>query len=111
MKDYMHDISAYNPYLINRCFAMHLDTILLASEMNQYSTLSPYLQYEFYYHAVRKGKRFGFPKKVEEPKHLNLVTEYFQVSKEKGLEILNILTEEDISDILKSTNKGGNKNL
>ena len=71
--------------------------------------LSPYLQYEFYYHSVRKGKRFGYPPKVAEPPHLNLVTEYFQVSKVKALEILNILTEQDISDIIKVTNTGGNQ--
>ena len=108
-KQYEHDLSGYNPFLTNRCFAMHMDTILLAEELNQYSTLSPYLQYEFYYHSVRKGKRFGYPPKVVEPPHLNLVTEYFQVSKVKALEILNILTEQDISDIMNSMNTGGNQ--
>ena len=60
-KDYQFDLSGYSPYLTNQCFSMHLDTILLAEEMNQASRLDPGLQYDFYYQSVRKGKRFGFP--------------------------------------------------
>ena len=64
--DYDYDLSGYVPFLTNRAFAMHMDTILLAEEMNQYHELIPEMQYEFYFTAVRKGRRFGFPKKVEE---------------------------------------------
>ena len=59
------DLKGYVPYLTNRAFAMHMDTVLLAEEMNQAHLLGPELQYDFYYHAVRKGRRFGFPKKPE----------------------------------------------
>ena len=77
-KQHEDDLSGYNPFLTNKCFAMHLDTVLLAEEMNQSHRLPPDLQYEFYYHAVRKGKRFGFPPKPSQEEHLSVITEYYQ---------------------------------
>ena len=40
-KSEMDDLSGYNPFLTNRAFAYHLDTILLAEEMNQAHHIGP----------------------------------------------------------------------
>ena len=101
------DLVGYNPFLTNRAFAYHIDTILLAEEMNQANSLGPELQYDFYYYAVRKGERFGFPPKVEEPHNLHIVMDYFNISKQKALEALQVLTLNDINDIIGCMNKGG----
>ena len=101
------DLSGYVPFLMNRAFAMHLDTVLLAEEMNQYHQLGPELQYDFYYHGVRKGRRFGFPKKPAEHPQLELVQTYFKYSKQKALEALMVLTESDLRAIMKTQDKGG----
>ena len=106
-KTEMDDLSGYNPFLTNKAFACHLDTILLAEEMNQYHTLSPELQYEFYYYAVRKKDRFGFPPKVEDDANLNHVMEYFECSRQKAMEYLQVLTLTDINGIISSLDKGG----
>ena len=106
-KKYMCDLSGYNPFLTNRAFAYHMDTILLAEEMNQLHNLGPELQYDFYYYSVRKGNRFGFPPKPQEEHHLELVMEYFQLSKQKAIEALQILTLDDINDIIISSDRGG----
>lgn len=106
-KDYQFDLSGYVPFLTNRAFAMHIDTVMLAEEMNQCHQLAPELQYDFYYYSVRKGRRFGFPKKPEEVKHLDVVCEYFGYSKQKALEALQLLTDDDIKSIIASMDKGG----
>jgi hypothetical protein len=106
-KQYLDDLSGYNPFLTNKCFAQHLDTILLAEEMNQNHTLGPELQYDFYYYSVRKGSRFGFPRKQEDPPNLNHIMEYFQYSRQKALEALRVLTFEDVSGIIAKLDKGG----
>ena len=106
-KKYEYDLVGYVPFLTNRSFAMHLDTIMLAEQMNHYHQLSPELQYDFYYYAVRKGKRFGFPPKVEEVPNLEIVQEYFKYSRQKAIEALKILTDDDIISIKKSMDKGG----
>ena len=101
------DLVGYNPYLTNRAFAYHIDTILLAEEMNQASSLGPALQYDFYYYAVRKGSRFGFPPKVEDNPNLKVVMEYFEISRQKALEALQVLTLNDINGIIGCMNRGG----
>ena len=101
------DLSGYVPFLTNRAFAMHLDTILLAEKMNHYHELGPDIQYDFYFYAVRKGKRFGFPKKVEDPPNLELVQTYYQYSREKALQALEILTPEQLAQMKASLDKGG----
>ena len=106
-KKYEYDLVGYNPFLTNRSFAMHMDTIMLAEKMNQYHKLGPELQYDFYYHAVRKGKRFGFPPKPPEVENLEIVMEYFQYSKQKALEALQLLTTTDINNMRKTMDKGG----
>ena len=106
-KTYEYDLSGYNPFLTNNTFAMHLDTILLAEEMNQAHQLSPQLQYDFYYYAVKRGKRFGFPKKPEENTNVQLVQEYFKYSTSKALQALELLSDEQLKEIRSKTDKGG----
>ena len=106
-KSEMDDLSGYNPFLTNRAFAYHLDTILLAEEMNQAHHISPTLQYDFYYHSVRRGKRFGFPPKVEEEHNLAVVMDYYNCSQQKAIEYLQVLSLTDISSIIASRDKGG----
>ena len=108
-KDYKYDLVGYVPFLTNRCFAMHMDTVLFAEQMNQFHKLGPELQYDFYYYAVRKGKRFGFPPKPEEVPNLELIQEYFGYSRQKAIEALKILTKDDIKNIKQSQDKGGSK--
>ena len=104
---YDFDLSGYIPFLTNRAFAMHRDTLMMAETMNQHHELIPELQYEFYYHAVRRGKRFGFPPKPPEVNDLELIQSYFQYSRKKALEALEILTPEQITDIKSKMDKGG----
>lgn len=105
---YDEDLSGYVPFLANRAFAMHMDTIMFAEQMNQYHSLSPQLQYDFYYYGVRKGRRFGFPKKVEDHPQLEMVMNYFSYSRIKAEQALEILSEGDLMEIRKTLDKGGN---
>ena len=106
-KEYLYDLSGYVPYLTNRAFAMHIDTIMLAEEMNQYYELPPLLQYEFYYYTVRQGKRYGFPSKIQEDPNLEIVMEYYSYSKEKATQALRLLSQNDIANMMSSMDKGG----
>ena len=108
-KTKVEDLSGYVPFLTNRAFAMHLDTIMLAEQMNHYHSLSPFLQYDFYYNGVRKGRRFGFPKKVEDDPDLEMIQRYYNYSRTKALQALEILTKNDLEEIKQSLDKGGTK--
>jgi hypothetical protein len=106
-KKYIFDLSGYVPFLTNRCFAMHMDTIMLAEEMNQAHRLGPELQYDFYYYAVRKGKRFGFPPKVQDDSNTTMIMEYYQYSRVKAQQALQLLTPEQIKQIKQKLDRGG----
>ena len=43
----------YPAFIINRCMSGHIDTILLANEMNVQNHLDPKLQYDFFINIVR----------------------------------------------------------
>ena len=107
LKTEVDDLVGYVPFLANRAFAMHLDCILIAEEMNQFHSLSPALQFDFYYYAVRKGRRFGFPPKLQDHPQLELVMDYFNYSRKKAEQALELLSESDLCEIRKSVDKGG----
>ena len=106
-KNYMDDLSGYNPFLTNRAFAAFIDTIMFAEAMNQASELPPELQYDFYYYGIRKGSRFDPIPKPSEPEGLDVVMAYFNYSKQKALEVINLLSREDLINICKTMDKGG----
>ena len=97
----------YNPYLANVSFSYSLDTLMLAQEMNLYPNLPPECQYDFLYETVRKGRRWNKWYKAEENPHVEMVMEYYGYSKQKALEALQVLTQENLRDIKKSMDKGG----
>ena len=106
-KTSMDDMSGYVPYLANHSLSNHLDTVMLANEMNCRPNLPPECQYDFLYGTVRKGRRYGKWHKPEEHPHLELVMDYFQYSKQKALQALQLLTQKDIRDIIQSMDTGG----
>ena len=75
--------------------------------MNQAHRLGPELQYDFYYYAVRKGKRFGFPPKVQDDSNITLIMEYYQYSRVKAQQALQLLTPEQIKQIKQKLDRGG----
>ena len=99
--------TGYNPYLTNMAFSQTLDTVLLANEMNQRPNLPAEMQYDFLYATVRKGKRFGNWYKEPTVPHLEVIMEYYGYSKLKALQALEVLTQDNIRDIIDSMDKGG----
>ena len=106
-KKQVEDPTQYNAYLANIAFSLSLDTVILANEMNCYPNLPPEAQYDFLYGTVQKARRYNkWFKEVENP-HLQLVMEYFNYSKQKALEALEVLTQDNLRDIIESTDRGG----
>ena len=47
----------YSPYIINRIYSGHLDSVMFANELNKYSFLDKKIQYDFYLNSLRSKKR------------------------------------------------------
>ena len=105
----VHDMAGYNPYLANHSLSNNLDTVLLANEMNAHPNLPPEAQFDFLNGSIRKGKRWGKWNKPTEHPHLELVMNHFCYNKQKALEALSVLTQQDIKSIIEAQDKGGNK--
>ena len=98
-KTEMEDLSGYVPYLTNHSLSNHMDTALLANEMNQRPNLPPLPQYDFLYGTVRKGKRWGKWNKAQDNPHLQMVMDHYQVNKYKALEMLSVLSQSELKRI------------
>jgi len=102
------DEKEYNPYLTNRALSYHMDCIYFANDMNMHAQLDKKLQYSYYLNIVRQMKRKFQPwQKSSVDKNLECVKEYFGYSNAKAKEALRILTDEQILEIKRITNKGG----
>ena len=110
-EDIMHDLneSEYESFLVNRALSYYQDCILYANEMNRRFELETRLQYHYLLNTIRKRKRFTKWIKPEKIDDLKIVMEYYQVSRAKAEEYLNIISENDIAILRKKMNKGGVK--
>ena len=100
---------SYPPYIINRCLSGHLGCVLFVNEMNKYHFLDKDLQYSFYLNTVRKRKRFSPWLRKDKIEDLDYVKQYYGYSNEKALQVLKILSNEQINFIKQRLEIGGKK--
>ena len=97
----------YPPFIVNKCLAPFQDTIMLVNEINQLHHLDKKLQYDFLLNSLRTRKRFAPWLKTSKIKNLETIKEYFGYSDQRAKEVLNVLTDEDISYMETKLDKGG----
>ena len=97
----------YPAFIVNRCVYPFSDTILLANEMNIYNGLDNKLQFHFLLNSIRARKRYSPWLKNSKIKNLETIKEYFGYSDQRAKEVLNVLTDEDISYMETKLDKGG----
>lgn len=98
----------YVPFMINRAFSYHQDTLGLAGFMNQYHTMDKQMQYDMYRLEIRP-KRARFAKWGKAPKDLLIgdVMEAYQVNRSRAISILSLWDDSDIKKFKECTFKGG----
>ena len=97
----------YSPYIINRIYSGHLDSVMFANEMNRYNFLPKKSQYDFLLNTLRPKKRFSPWLRRDEIKNLDLVKRYYGYSNEKAKQALRILTKEQLNFIRSKFETGG----
>ena len=108
-EDIMNELNEkeYAPFLINRSLSYHQDCVLYVNEMNERFDVSHKLQYHYLLNTIRKRKRFAKWSKPNLADDLQIVMDYYTVSREKAEEYLSILTKRDIGILKTRMNKGG----
>lgn len=102
-------VKQYPPFIVNKCLAGHIDTVLFANEMNKYHHLDKDMQYSFLLNSLRKKKRFSPWIRKEKIDDLDAIKQYYGYSNEKSKEALRILSKEQINFIKSKIEKGGKK--
>ena len=97
----------YSPYIVNRIYSGHLDSIMFSNEMNQYHFLPKKMQYDFFLNTLRPKKRFSPWLRKDKIKDLELVKRYYDYSNEKAKQALRILTNEQLNFIRSKFETGG----
>ena len=97
----------YPPYLVNKGLSYFIDTIYLVNEMNQRHHLEKKLQFDFLINIVRKKKRYSKWFKPQQDDVVDAVMNYYGYSQDKARQVVNLLTEDQITKIKTSQSKGG----
>jgi hypothetical protein len=101
------DEKSYSSFMVNRALSFHRDTVLLANEMNKYTTLDNKLKYDFLLNIVRASKRqYSKWHKKAQNSDLSLIKEYYGYSDAKAEEACKILSEDQIAELKKLLYKG-----
>lgn len=101
----------YVPFVVNRALSFHQDCVWFANEMNKNPHLDKLLQYDFLLNTVRGYKREFAPWiKREKNKTLEALKQYYGFSNEKARDALNLLSNEQINEIIRNSEKGGVEN-
>ena len=101
------DESEYPHFVVGRALSQHLDTVLIANEINKYPNVDNKLKYDFLLNMVKPYKRpfVKWSKRVE-PVDLEIVQEYYGYSYNKAMEVMRILTDEQINSLREQLDKG-----
>lgn len=99
----------YAPFMVNKALSYFPDTILYANAMNAVPGAPKEWQFNFLKNSIPKRKRFSkWAKKDPLPQDISAVCEFYKYSTEKALEVMSILSQEQIEQIKQQMGKGGN---
>jgi len=102
-------VNDYSAFVVNRALSHGRDTVLFANIMNMYPTLPNNMQYDFYYAAIPKRKRYNKWVKKDISKDIELIQKYYSCSPEVAMDYSKILTPEQIKELSARMNIGGRK--
>lgn len=105
-------MKGYNPFVVGQGLSQHLDTVLLAYELNKQGVIDPLMHHDYLMATVKPKKRYGKWAKAEEKDEdiISLLSTHFKVSSEQAEEYMNIITNDELHIIKQQYDEGGKKN-
>ena len=98
-KDLMRELpeNEYLPYLTNKAFSFHIDSIFEAQDMNMYPDLDKKLQYHYYLYGLRAKKRYGKWPKPEVLEDIELIKKIFNCNDIRANEYLSLIDKDNLN--------------
>lgn len=93
--------SSYNPWLTNKAFSYHKDTILYANEINMHSNASKKMQYDYLFYSIKPAKRFSKWVKME-MEDIDAIATFYNLSKKEAKQALNFIPAETLEMVRKN---------
>lgn len=102
------DEVGYDSYMTNRIFSNTKDTVLYANEMNiRWNNLTKQQQFDFYYNALPKKRRFGkWHKNQDDREILDLISKAYGLSRKKAKDVVEFVRPQ-IESLKQEFEKGG----
>lgn len=97
----------YVPFVVNRAFSYHHDTILAANIVNERSWLSPELQARMLLNTMRARKRYSPWLKHSISDDVMVVSEYYGCSIRHAKSLTELHTPEQLTIMRRRLDKGG----
>jgi hypothetical protein len=100
----------YTQYMVNKAFSQHIDTVMLASEMNKRPTLSIEMHHDFLFYSIDPKGRFGKWAKKQETDDvvISYLKEKYSINNEHAIDYAKLLDNDTIEQIRKRDKlKGG----
>lgn len=98
----------FAPFMVNRAFSQHIDTIMSANEMNKVGRNKLFV-HDFYFYSLPKRKRYGKWAKADESnsEKIDLLCRHYCINRTRAHEYLLLLSNTDIDNIRKMYETGG----
>ena len=102
------DYYVKSSWIINKTLSMYNDCVIPANLMNINNHLDGKLKNDFYINTISGYKRkFNYVKSEADNNNLDNVMEYYNVSRQKAMEYIEILNATQLETITKRLNRGG----
>lgn len=100
-------VKEFPTFMVNRGLSYFADTVFQANEMNRYPLISKQMTNDFLLNSIKPRKRFSKWVKKTDNENLEMVSEFYKLSKGKAEQALSILTEEQLNNIKEQMHHGG----
>ncbi len=85
--------------MVGRAFSYHLDTIIMANEMNLYPQLDDQMHYDFMKAMIRPKKRFAKWSKPPTHKRASVLSAYYQIPMSQAYLYQDLFSDQEIEEI------------
>lgn len=97
---------AYNPWLTNRHFSYHVDSLMLSNDMNVLHHLDPDMQYTVLFSEIRSKKRFSKWHKPSDVEVVSALSYWYGINNTRARELLRVLKPEEVQTITERLGSG-----
>lgn len=97
----------YNPFITNKAFSFHVDTILHANEMNGKHWVFKDAQFRYYLGSLRPRYRKSEWFKAKKDSDLDNIQQVYQCNRTVAKQYMKVLSKENLEVINNKVSKGG----